>query len=111
MMDESVKAYVTKADNSFIKVKLLDVSFKFELLALGFQTDHSNGDELIRSVSGNEEKAKVFEQLNLLEVCFSDGKEWCPAEVFEYMRDIDLLSGSFRRISWIEPKKYHIVKL
>jgi hypothetical protein len=39
---------------------------------------------------------------------FSGGREWCPAEVFEYLREQSLLKGSYKKISWADPNNYRI---
>jgi len=107
MIKEPVKAYVIKADGDVVKVKLLDASLEDKLMHLGFQVENG-GVEYYVKTNGNENKAHFFKELNLLGVCFSDGKEWCPAEVFEYLRDMNLISGSFKRISWSGPHDYRL---
>ncbi|WKD50705.1 hypothetical protein [Microbulbifer spongiae] len=107
MSEELVKAFVTKADGKVVRVKSVDSSFQNELSNLGFVYD-SDLSEYIFSVSGNLEKAELFDKLRTLEVSFSSGKEWCPAEVFEYLREAGLLSGSFTKISWSGPGDYHL---
>ncbi|MCG3766502.1 hypothetical protein EXA23_09825 [Vibrio cincinnatiensis] len=107
MSEELVKAFVTKADGKVVRVKLIDSSFQNELSNLGFVYD-SGLSEYTFLVSGNQEKAELFDKLRVLEVNFSDGREWCPAEVFEYLRETGLLSGSFKKISWSGPGDYHL---
>ncbi len=107
MKNESINAFVTKADDNVVRVKLIKQAFQDELTYLGFAYDSDLG-EYIFPISGNEEKAIIFDKLRVLEVSFSGGKEWCPAEVFEYLREIGLLSGSFKKISWSGPQDYHL---
>lgn len=102
-----VKAFVTKADRKAVCVRLIVNSFQSELFNLGFKYD-SELSEFIFLVSGDQEKADIFCKLRALGVSFSGGKEWCSAEVFEYLRDIGLLSGNFQRISWRGPGDYHL---
>jgi hypothetical protein len=107
MSEELVKAFVTKADANVVRIKLLDSSFQSELSNLGFVFD-SGLSEYTFSVTGNQEKAELFDKLRALDAGFSSGKEWCPAEVFEYLRETGLLTGSFKKISWNGPGDYHL---
>jgi hypothetical protein len=50
----------------------------------------------------------VFDELRSLGVAFSAGKEWCPSEVFEYLRDEQLLSGKYLRVAWTQPGQYRL---
>lgn len=108
MNDSPVQAYVTQADGDYIRVKTLDGVLRQPLLDLGFSSGRY-ADEYIISSSNNHMKATLFAQLKNLDVCFSSGREWCPAEVFQYLKDEGLLSGGFRQIRWTQPGHY-IVK-
>lgn len=103
----TVQAYVTKSDSDFVRVKILDAKIKKKLISIGF-TDDIDLNEYKITTPNDEIKAGVFNQLMDLEVYFSDGREWCPAEVFEYLRDKGLLIGNFTMISWTAPDKYFI---
>ena len=105
--DESLKAYVSLADGNTIRLTVVDEAIKISLCTLGFTPESRSAQYELR-VSGEQEKAIIFDQLRTLDVCFSAGKEWCPAEVFECMRDKGLLSGSFKKISWRGPDDYLI---
>lgn len=105
--DESLKAYVFIADGNTIRLTVVDEAIKISLCTLGFTPESRSAQYELR-VSGEQEKAIIFEQLRTLDVCFSAGKEWCPAEVFEYLRNKGLVSGSFKKISWRGPDDYHI---
>ncbi|MDT9678388.1 hypothetical protein F6R97_28185 [Pseudomonas sp. JV414] len=103
----TVQAYVTKSDSDFVRVKILDAKIKESLIDIGFTNDIDLNEYKI--ITPNDEiLAGVFKQLRDLEVYFSDGREWCPAEVFEYLRDKGLLTGKFTMISWTSPDKYFI---
>lgn len=102
MISEEIKAFVEKADGDVVRVKVNDRNFSTELGAVGFVEALEDG-VFERYVSDDVEKAKVFDSLRLLHIAFSGGKEWCPAEVFEYLRDKALLSGGFVRVSWTQP--------
>lgn len=107
MSAEQVKAYVSKADGKEIRVHVLDASFESEVLKLGF----SFKDELSSyslSISSDTEKAEIFSELQRADVCFSAGKEWCPSEVFEFLRDKKMLVGNFKRISWKGKSEYTV---
>lgn len=41
-------------------------------------------------------------------VPFSEGKEWNPSEVFEYLRDLGLAEGGYWSIWWAEPGKFSV---
>lgn len=105
MNNHSVKAYVTQADGSYVRLKLLDTELKNTLLDLGFSQE-TNVDEYKISSSDDDIKANIFAQLRTLKICFTHGREWCPAEVFKHLRDIGLLSGGFRVITWTDPGRY-----
>lgn len=76
-------------------------------LAVGF-TKASANDVCVRTVVDDVEKADVFAQLRSLSVAFNDGREWCPAEVFEYLHNNRLLSGAFIRVSWRQPGRHYL---
>ncbi|MDG6404031.1 hypothetical protein QCD79_28825 [Pseudomonas quasicaspiana] len=107
MISEELKAFVEKADGDVIRVKVNDPSLSTELGAIGFVGALEDGG-FERYVADDVEKAKVFDSLRLLQIAFSGGKEWCPAEVFEYLRDKALLSGEFVRVSWTQPGQYRL---
>lgn len=107
MISEELKAFVEKADGDVIRVKVNDPSLSTELAAVGFVGSLEEGF-FERYVADDVEKAKVFDSLRLLHIAFSNGKEWCPAEVFEYLRDKALLSGEFVRVSWTQPGQYRL---
>lgn len=108
MAVENLLAYVTKADGKEIRVHVVNSSVVSDLLSLGFVYDKNLGEYTIMTTDVSE-KANNFDRLRVLGVCFSDGREWCPSEVFEYLRDQKKLSGTFKRISWRSPNDAHIV--
>ncbi|MCF6252089.1 MAG: hypothetical protein L3J75_12575 [Methylococcaceae bacterium] len=107
MNQEITKAFVTKADGNLIRIKVLDNSLLTEVSKLGFVFD-SNCSDYFLEVQDESKKSKTFEALRDLDVYFSAGKEWCPAEVFEYLRDSGLLTGKYTKISWRSPNNYHL---
>lgn len=94
-----VSAFVTIASGKFVRVKVINDIVKNDIESLGFIFD-INLSEYVIPVSGHKSKAKIFFELEKLGVCFSAGKEWSPAELFEYYRELGLLSGKYKRISW-----------
>jgi len=107
MDTHSVNAYVTQADGDYVRVKVLDTSIETALINFGFSSS-TRSDEYDMPCSDNSTKATIFAQLRQLEVCFCAGREWCPAEVFLYLKDIGLLSGGFKRIAWSRPDHYRV---
>lgn len=103
----TVQAYVEKSDSDFVRIKIIDAKIKEKLIGIGFTNDIDLNEYKI-TTPNDEEKAGVFNQLRDLEVYFSDGREWCPAEIFEHLRDKGLLLGNFTMISWTTPDKYFI---
>ncbi|MFJ7283509.1 hypothetical protein [Pseudomonas sp. NPDC099000] len=103
----TIHAYVTKSDSDFVRVKILDAKTKEKLIDIGFTNDIDLNEYKINTPT-DEKKSDVFNKLRELDFYFSDGREWCPAEVFEYLRDKGLLKGTFKMISWTSPDKYII---
>jgi hypothetical protein len=93
-------------DKIYIAINANDDLEQFK--TLGFVADQNDNKTLVLNASTHEEKAVIFTQLRNRGIPFSAGKEWCPAELFEYYRDQKLLSGTFRRIAWTGPGKWHI---
>ena len=109
MIDQELKAYVEKADTDTVRVRIIDSTLDSALAALGFSAVEPGVYTL--DVADDRHKAQLFDALRTLGVAFADGKEWCPAEVVEYLRDMKLLSGKFTRISWREPGHYHLAQV
>lgn len=101
----SIKAYVTQADSDYIRLTVLDASLRTTLLDLGFSSK-TDPSEYNIPTPNNSTKATLFAELKALNVCFSSGREWSPAEVFQYLRDLKLLSGGFRQITWTSPNHF-----
>ena len=105
MNEKALAAYVTKADGRTIHVNLLDSSFELMLKDIGFSYCEEHNEYLLKTI-GNSEKVIVFEKLRDLNIAFSDGKEWCPSEVFKFFRKNNFLTGEFIQISWVGPGEY-----
>ncbi|WLG95933.1 hypothetical protein [Pseudomonas sp. FP198] len=100
-----LKGYVERADGDSVSVRLIDNGLDSSLRAIGF-SNAAEKDIYVLRVADNTQKAKVFDELRSLGVAFSAGKEWCPSEVFEYLRDEQLLSGKYLRVAWTQPGQY-----
>ncbi|RON53861.1 hypothetical protein [Pseudomonas frederiksbergensis] len=107
MDNNPIRAYTTQADGNYIRVKVLDTSLQNALLDLGFSPE-TNASEYTIPTPNNATKATIFTHLQTLKICFSSGREWCPAEVFQHLRDLGLLSGGFRKISWTRPNHFTV---
>ncbi len=106
-LDREPAAYVEKADAAAIRVRALRGEHDAALRALGFACAGEAGVYSM-AVRGDAEKAEAFHALRALGLAFADGREWCPAEVFGYLRDKGLLSGPFLRIAWTEPGRHRV---
>lgn len=105
-----VKAFVVEAASSQVVVQLIDDTFQGQLVNLGFGVTSSGPPKVLsRAVASQTEKAQLFASLRDEGVCFSAGPDWCPADVFEYLRDQGVLLGNYRRIAWKAPGQPMIV--
>lgn len=107
---QNVDAYVVKADGEQIMVFSMSGALDARLKQWGFTFD-PGPSAYVKSVSEISEKAKIFSSLRDDGVAFSDGREWCPSELFEYFRGQNLLSGKFKRISWQDPQNFIVAEI
>lgn len=105
-METHIDAYVRQADGNCIKVMLLNDRPRAPLQALGFSA--GEGGTFTLPVSDDAAKAAVFIRLRDLGVAFSAGREWCPADVFEHLRDSGLLQGAYLRVAWRTPQQFTV---
>lgn len=105
MNKQVLKAYVEKADDSIIRIRVIDPGLVASLGLLGFTR---KAECFVTEVADDLEKAAIFDALRLLEIPFSDGREWCPAEVFEYLRDKGLVGGDFIRVAWTGSGRFRL---
>ena len=69
----------------------------------------SQESEIAVNYSCEQELANIISMLQKLEISFSDQLAgWPPAAVFDYLKDKGMVSGSIKRISWLNPKEYVI---
>jgi hypothetical protein len=102
--DRPPPAYVRAADGDVITI----VGAGLVPAQLGFAASAADPDSYQRRVVDDREKALVFAALRDAGVCFARGREWSPAEVFEWLRVRGMLSGQFRSISWSGPGKFQL---
>jgi hypothetical protein len=96
--------YVIAADRDFVSVKTNDPSAQRQLLQFGFlPAPEDNAHEFIKHAKDKAEKAAIFDFLRPLGVHWSRGREWSPAEIFEWLRDQNLIQGTFKTIAWTSP--------
>ncbi|OAX57024.1 hypothetical protein [Xanthomonas graminis] len=106
-LDREPAAYVEKADAAAIRVRAMRDEHDAALRSIGFAGTGEAGVYAM-VVRDDAEKAKAFHALRELGLAFAAGREWCPAEVFGYLRDKGLLSGPFLRIAWTQPGRYRL---
>jgi hypothetical protein len=107
----TTKAYVVNASQSEIVVNVIDDSVIDLLVLLGFVPAPDKEKKLMSLVTPNQSsKITVFEKLRDEGVCFSAGPGWCPADVFEFLRENKMLSGPYRRIVWGGPGESQIIE-
>lgn len=107
MNSKNIAAYISQADGDFVSVKNLDPDIGKLVTDFGFQ--YKEADNCCRiHVTNDVDKARLLEQLRDLDIYFSDGKEWCPCEIFEHFRDKGLTHGKYTKIIWIAPNSYRI---
>ena len=104
---QNIDAYVTKADRNQITVNSITGALDAQLQGLGFTFD-STLSMFVKGISDISEKTRVFSELRDQGVAFSDGRGWCPSELFEYFREQNLLSGKFKRISWQDLQNFTV---
>src|ERR1039457_5586632 len=107
-MVEHVPPYVVKADDDSVSVKATDDDTIGYLFRSGFSRNANQRDWFTLRIKDDQEKAHVFSKLRDRGIAFSDGREWCPMEVFEYLRDKKHLHGGFRVIAWKGPNQWFI---
>lgn len=105
----NVDAYVAKADGKQIRICSMSGALDSRLKVLGFTSDPGLS-AYVKDVSDISQKAKIFSALRDEGVAFSDGREWCPSELFEYFREQNLLSGKFKRVSWQDPQNFSVTE-
>jgi len=100
--------YVSKADGNEIVVIATPALAQRFLTGIGFTARAGSNDVYLLSVNDDRKKASVFSVLRDADICFSRGREWNPAEVFEWLKDKGLLAGPFKSIAWRGPDDWFL---
>ncbi|MBA4703768.1 hypothetical protein [Pseudomonas savastanoi] len=110
-MSVDARAFVSEGALSEIVVKVIDDSVIEFLLGIGFVAAPCKEQKKLSLTAPDQDfKAKIFSILRDEGVCFSAGPDWCPAEVFEFLRDQKILTGNYRKIIWYGPGKLKILE-
>lgn len=105
------KAFVSEGALSEIVVKVIDDSVIGLLLGLGFIAVPDKEQKTLSIIAPDQDfKVKLFAKLRDEGVCFSTGPDWCPADVFEFLRDKKMLAGVYRKIVWCGPGEPKIIE-
>lgn len=110
-MSSVTKAFVSEAALSEIVVKVIDDSVIGLLVGLGLVAVPDKEQKTLSIMASDQDlKIKLFAKLRDEGVCFSAGPDWCPADVFEFLRDQKMLAGVYRKIIWCGPGKPKIIE-
>jgi hypothetical protein len=101
--ERRLPAHVVQADGDEIVITAVDPD---DAAQLGFVENSSGG--FARTIRSDADKASVLRELRDAGFCFARGREWSPAEVFEWFRERGLLSGQFRSLSYSGPGQSHV---
>ncbi|MEA1649080.1 hypothetical protein UAJ10_08610 [Nitrospirillum sp. BR 11164] len=75
------------------------------LARLGFL---SQDGQLSRAVPTEESRIALIRALIDIGALFSDGQDWCPAELVAHYREAGHIHQPFRVISWNSPSNFRI---
>lgn len=103
-----VPTHVSQADGDQIIVDAQDIQHESVLQGLGFNLRSSSPNRILQlSVASDKDKADVFSKLRDAGIAFSRGRGWwCPAEVYEWLRDQGYMHGPFQSIAWRGPGQW-----
>ncbi len=106
MKNTTPPPFISEASDDRVVVRnVTSEDLRSALAGLGFSRT-GEPDVLDIKVKDENQKALIFKNLRDRNLHFSRGREWSPAEVFEWLRDRGLLEGRFRSISWISPDRW-----
>ena len=108
MVNPSLPPYVRKADGDVVFVHVTDPAVIQALVGLGFRVSSDASDTYLLPAASPEDKGKLFSELRDRGIYFARGREWNPAEVFEWLKDQGLIRGPFRSIAWKGPKDWFV---
>ncbi len=105
---ETPPPYVMKADGDSVSVKATDLNSIALLRHLGFHPNPTHDNVFTKAVENDAIKAELFKHLRDHDISFAVGREWSPAEVFEFLREKHYLSGDFTAIAWKGPQNWFL---
>lgn len=59
--------------------------------------------------SSKQELVFYFDKIRNMNIAFSGGQDWSPADQFEDMREKGLISGSYAKIVWRNSKESDLI--
>jgi hypothetical protein len=105
-MPEAPPPYVCQAYGNEIVVKTSQTAAVTLLTGMGFTAQSGWCGGYLLRVTNDQEKARIFSDLRDAGICFSEGREWNPVEVFQWLRDEGLLTGPFISVGWRGPGEW-----
>lgn len=110
-MSSVTTAFFSEGALSEIVVKVIDDSVIGLLVGLGFVAVPDKEQKTLSIMAPDQDfNIMLFAKLRDEGVCFSAGPDWCPADVFEFLRDQKMLVGVYRKIIWCGPGKPKIIE-
>ncbi len=104
-------SYVSSVQDNIVVVIISSKIDKAVLQALGGKRSLLSSKWHIKC-DDDEQLADCFTKLRDENIAFVGGSHsWTPAEVFIYLRDKNIISGSFKEITWSDPGNFHIREL
>lgn len=101
--------FVSLVLNGTIRIEAVTTLLADELLRLGGQRFTEGGEVWSLPYDGEGELAGLLDHLNRLGVLFEGQPAgWPPSAIFEDLRDKNLLSGSFREVTWSGSGKWFV---
>ncbi|MEB5090644.1 hypothetical protein RXP19_25575 [Pseudomonas aeruginosa] len=94
-------AYVKKADGDVIRIERLANSIRASLEGPGFSDAHGRQLELL--ATDDMAQATILDRLRIMGVALSAGREWCPTEMLELLRDQGLLHPKAQKLRHYTP--------
>lgn len=101
--------YVSKADGKEVVVETQVASGVQFLKSIGFTEKANSTSTYSVFVNDDADKGHLFAKLRDNAISFSRGREWNPAEVFEWLRDGCHVTGTFQSIAWTSPTEWVVL--
>jgi hypothetical protein len=105
-MTETLPPYVSEASTSEVVVEITDAVLRHEIQSWG--KHRGDAGKIVIDVASDHEKATLFGRLRDHGVAFAVGRGWSPSEVFDELRAIGLVTGSFHEIYWTGPGAWSV---